>query len=141
MPHNRDHSGGATWTKVANQGNILLDYVAGGHLFGSVRATTFAESFMTSIDGGAHWQIILFPPMAEGQGFSYYIAALDGSAYRANGNTVYAWRNGAWTNFLFASGERDSITVTSISLDATGHPLKIWGHDDGAHPGVYWHSL
>jgi hypothetical protein len=133
--------GGASWSKLPNNGNIFLDAVVGNTLFGTVRATTFLQTIQRSSDGGASWDPTPAPTLTDGPGFSYYIVAPDKSLYTSFGGTVYAWLNGKWINFPFATGNQDSIELSAVSVNASGEIARLWGHDEGAHLGVYSHAL
>ncbi|HEY7343001.1 MAG TPA: hypothetical protein VH591_19160 [Ktedonobacterales bacterium] len=135
-------NGGASWTKAPDDGDIFLEQVVGNSFYGRVLGSQpFVTSVLRSDDGGASWQTISFPPLPNDATTSDYYVAPDQTIYTSSLAGVAALRNGAWTILPVSSSDLDGMQVTAVSLDANGHPQKIWGYDDGKHPGVYWHSL
>lgn len=135
-------NGGASWTKVPNQGNVLLQFVQGNTFYGNVmNGQPFVTSALLSADGGATWQTIAFPPLPGNVNTSSYLVGPDQTIYTSSLAGVAALRNGAWVVLPVSSSDRDSVEATAISLDPSGRPQKVWGVDGGVHPGIYWHSL
>lgn len=140
-------NGGTSWTKIANNNNsVQLDYIQGNTFYGSVRGDTpFITSIFRSTDGGATWNAMLLQPLPISADISSYVVAPDQTIFvtvfasSLSGSAIL--RKGVWTIYPFSSNNQESIQVTAISLDASGHPQKLWGHSDGAHPGLYWHSM
>jgi BNR/Asp-box repeat protein len=135
-------NGGASWAKIPNSGNVLLQFVQGNTFYGNVlNGQPFVTSVLRSTDGGATWQTIAFPPLPGNVNTSSYLVAPDQTIYTSSLAGVAALRNSAWSVLPVSSSDRDFIQVTAISLDASGHPQKVWGVDGGIHPGIYWHNL
>ncbi len=135
-------NGGASWSKIPNNGNVLLEQVVGNTFYGSVLDNQpFVTSVERSTDGGASWQTIAFPPLPGNVNTSGYLVAPDQTIYTSSLAGVAALRNGAWVVLPVSTSDTDSIQVTGFSLDANGHIQKVWGHDDSYHAGVYWHSV
>lgn len=131
-------NGGATWAKVPNQSNVMLTQVQGTNLYGVIVDRQGHVSMESSTNGGTTWQPITLPATIATVSVNTFIAAPDQTIVFSYGSGVAYTRNGNWTIQTFSTSEFDSITVTAVSLDANGHPLKIWGHDDSKHMGVYW---
>lgn len=139
-------NGGASWAKVPNNGNVLLEQVQGNTLYGGVmNGDPSLTSIMRSSDGGASWDTISFPPLPSGLGINSYVVAPDQTIFVSTRGEVAALHSGTWKVYPFSVSENDvymdSIEMTTISFDRSARPLKIWGHDEGQHPGIYWHSV
>lgn len=140
-------NGGASWTKISGDNpDVQLDYVQGNTLYGSVHGDTpFITTIFRSTNGGATWNPLLLQPLPISADISSYAVAPDQTifvtVFASTLSGVGVLRDGAWTIYPFSSNNQDSIQATAISLDASGHPQKLWGHGDGAHPGLYWHNV
>lgn len=134
--------GGKTWTQVPNQSNIQVDYAEGSVLFGTVISNQpVFSSVLTSTDGGATWNTIALPPIGGSQQFSTFVAAPDQTIAVGTPTGAALVSDGAVNAYLFSSSPNDLLQLTGLSVDANGHPVKIWGHDDGQNTGVYWHAV
>lgn len=139
-------SGGASWVTIPDNGNVLLEYIQGNVWYGAVMdGQPTLTAIMRSSNGGVSWETISFPPLPSGLEANSYLVASDQTIFVSTRGEVAALHNDTWQVYTFSMSENDiymdSLEMTTISSDGSGHPLKIWGHDEGQHPGTYWHSL
>jgi hypothetical protein len=138
--------GGASWATIPDNGKVLLEYVQGNMWYGAVMdGQPTLTTVMRSANGGASWETLTLPPLPDGQEMNSYLVAPDQTLFVSSRSDIAALRQGQWTVYPFSLSETDtvadSLELTAISLDQDGRPLKLWGHDEGAHPGTYWHSV
>jgi BNR/Asp-box repeat len=139
--------GGKTWSRIPNQSSILLDYIQGSTLYGTLITDRPAISgVMRSTDNGATWTRITFPALPGGATIVTdvvrpYVVAPDGTIACATVSAVVYLRSGVWTQVAYSSTPDDALWVTTFSLGANGQPDKVWGMDAGKQQGLYWHDL
>jgi hypothetical protein len=136
--------GGRTWTHVPTQSQIILGSIQGNYLYGTDSNSSpdhvFLSSIVRSIDGGATWSTITFPPAPSGPGIDNYVVAADQTIFADGPGSVFALHGGAWSTYPVSSSTQEGLTVSAISVGTDGHPQKIWGHDESNYSGIYWHS-
>ncbi len=139
-------NGGASWRRIPNSGHVLLEQVQGNALYGEVAdGQPSLTTIMRSTNGGASWNAISLPTLPSGLEMNSYIVAPDQTIFVSTRGEVAALHSGTWKVYPFSVSENDvymdSIEMTTVSFDGSDRPLKIWGHDEGQHPGTYWHSV
>lgn len=139
-------NGGASWAKIPNNGNVLLEQVQGNVLYGGVmNGQPYLTTIMRSSNGGASWDTISLPTLPSGLEITSYVVAPDQTIFVWTRGEVASLHDGTWRVYPFSVSKTDvymdSLEMTAVSFDGSGHPLKIWGHDEGAHPGIYWRSV
>ena len=139
-------NGGASWAKLPNNGNVLLAQVQGNVLYGGVMdGQPYLTTIMRSSNGGTTWNPVSLPTLPSGLEITSYVIAPAQTIFVWTRGEVAALHDGMWKVYPFSVSKTDvymdSLEMTAVSFDGSGHPLKIWGHDEGAHPGIYWRSV